>query len=144
MCSFILNVFVVVVVFKLQKQGIAIPSLRPPPPSAEKECVHPLEDIQAVDDQEELRPPVGGPLPSQLWEEVGHGRGIHDFKTITGYTPSGIQGVRASLQKEKVAVKIICCIQAQEMALDDMKQTKERGEKKEEMFCRCNVLTFLF
>ena len=59
MCSFILYVFVVVVVvFKLQKHGIAIPSLRPPPPSAEKECVHPLEDVQAVDDQEELRPPV--------------------------------------------------------------------------------------
>ncbi|CAL8378236.1 unnamed protein product [Gadus morhua 'NCC'] len=44
--------------YKLQKHGIAIPSLRPPPPSAEKECVHPLEDVQAVDDQEELRPPV--------------------------------------------------------------------------------------
>ncbi|CAL8380722.1 unnamed protein product [Arctogadus glacialis] len=44
--------------YKLQKQGIAIPSLRPPPPSAEKECVHPLEDVQAVDDQDELRPPV--------------------------------------------------------------------------------------
>ncbi|CAL8275576.1 unnamed protein product [Arctogadus glacialis] len=32
-----------------------IPSLRPPPPSAEKDCVDPLED---VDDQDELRPPV--------------------------------------------------------------------------------------
>ncbi|CAL8275580.1 unnamed protein product [Arctogadus glacialis] len=46
------------VYYKLQKQGIPIPSLRPPPPSAEKECVHPLEDVQAVDDQDELRPPV--------------------------------------------------------------------------------------
>ncbi|CAL8239964.1 unnamed protein product [Gadus morhua 'NCC'] len=44
--------------YKLQKQGIAIPSLRPPPPSAEKECVQPPEDVQAVDDQDELRPPV--------------------------------------------------------------------------------------
>ncbi|CAL8370993.1 unnamed protein product [Boreogadus saida] len=48
----------VVTPYRLQKQGIAIPSLRPPPPSAEKECVHPLEEVQAVDDQDELRPPV--------------------------------------------------------------------------------------
>ena len=29
------------------------------------------------------------------------------------------------MQKEKIATKIICCIQMQETALDDMKHTKD-------------------
>ena len=45
------------------------------------------------------------------------------------------------MQKEKIATKIICCIQMQETALDDMKHTKDDIYR---CVCVSQCLTLLF